>query len=133
MTAFPWLSALVTGIVINAVDVACTLVFAVKPWEAELRRQGLKPSKLTPPYYLAANFIGGLVLSFVYWQFAAAMGPGVHTAALASVLVWLVSRVYGGGHVVMGQMPLSIFAVMSTGLLVGYLAGGQVFRMLVRH
>jgi hypothetical protein len=119
--------------VINAVDVACTLLFAVKPWEAELRRQGLAPSMLTPPYYVAANFVGGVVLSFVYWHLSADLGPGVSTAALASVLVWLVSRVYGGGHVVMGQMPLRIFAVMSTGLLAGYLAGGQVFRILAHR
>ena len=81
---FPWLCALATGLVINAVDVACTLLFAVKPWEAELRRQGLAPSKLTPPYYIAANFIGGLVLSFVYWHLRATLGPGASTAALAS-------------------------------------------------
>lgn len=128
---FPWLPALVTGVVINAVDVCCTLLFAVKPWEAELRRQSLTPSKWTPPYYLFANFAGGLILSFVYFQFARSLGPGASTALLAALLVWLVSRVYGAGHVVMGQMPFRIFAVMSAGLGLGYVLGGQVFRLLL--
>jgi hypothetical protein len=130
---FPVLAALAAGLAINVVDIACTLIFAVKPWEAELRRQGLAPRALTPPYYIVTNFIGGIVLTFVYLQFAKAMGPGATTALAASLLIWFVSRIYGGGHVVMGQMPLRIFAVMSTGLGLGYVAGGQVLRALLSH
>lgn len=128
---FPWHYALVTGLVINIVDVVCTLLFAVKPWEAELRRQGLTPSKFTPPYYIATNFIGGIVLSLVYFQFTKSLPADTYTALLASGLVWLVTRIYGGGHVVMGQMPLRIFAIMSVGLGLGYILGGQVFRLLL--
>jgi hypothetical protein len=47
---FPLLAALGVGFVINALDISCTLLFAAKPWEAELRRQGLKPRNLTPPW-----------------------------------------------------------------------------------
>ncbi|MBC8042015.1 MAG: hypothetical protein IAF08_01095 [Rhizobacter sp.] len=43
-----------------------------------------------------------------------------------SLLLWGVSRLYGAGHVVMGQMPLWIFAVMSLGLLLGFVLGGLV-------
>jgi hypothetical protein len=128
---FPWLAALATGFVINLLDVGCTLMFAVKPWEAELRRQGLAPRKLTPPYYVTVNFIGGLLLTFVYLQFAGNMGPGVKTAFIASALLWLVTRIYGGGHVVMGQMPLKIFLLMSGGLGLGYVVAGQVARYLI--
>jgi hypothetical protein len=128
---FPWPAALAAGLVINVSDVAWTLLFAVKPWEAELKRQGIAPSKWTPPYYLFANFVGGLAMSLVYLALARATAPGPAAAFAASVLVWLVSRVYGGGHVVMGQMPFSIFAVMSAGLGLGYVAAGQVFRLLV--
>jgi hypothetical protein len=130
---FPVLAALAAGLAINVVDIAGTLIFAVKPWEAELRRQGLEPRALTPPYYIVTNFIGGIVLTFVYLQFAKAMGPGLTTALAASLLIWFVSRIYGGGHVVMGQMPLRIFSIMSTGLGLGYLAGGQVLRAMLGH
>jgi hypothetical protein len=128
--SFPWYHALVTGLVINVVDVGCTLLFAAKPWEAELLRQGLKPSKFTPPYYILTNFVGGVLLSFVYFQFAKSLPPSIFTALLAAVVVWLITRIYGGGHVVMGQMPWSIFVTMSAGLGLGYILGGQVFRLL---
>jgi hypothetical protein len=128
---FPIVPALAAGLAINVLDIACTLIFAVKPWEAELRRQGLEPRKTTPPYYILVNFIGGLILTFVYLQFARSLGSSVGSALLASLSLWAISRLYGGGHVVMGQMPLSIFLVMSSGLGVGYLAGGQVLRLLI--
>lgn len=128
---FAWSYALITGLAINVADVGCTLLFAAKPWEAELRRQGLTPSKFTPPYYVVTNFIGGIMLCFVYQQLAKANTPGVGTAFVASVVVWLITRIYGGGHVVMGQMPAKIFSIMSAGLGFGYIVGGQVLRLLL--
>jgi hypothetical protein len=56
---------------------------------------------------------------------------GVTTALISSLLVWFTTRVYSGGHVVMGQMPIGIFLIMSTGLGLGYIAGGQVLGMLI--
>jgi hypothetical protein len=128
---FPLLAALGAGFVINALDISCTLLFAAKPWEVELRRQGLKPRALTPPYYILTNFVGGLILTFVYLQFAKSLGSGITTALIASLLIWFVSRIYGGGHVVMGQMPTRIFLTMSAGLGIGYVAGGQVLNVLL--
>jgi hypothetical protein len=129
---FPFLIALATGLAINVLDICCTLLFAAKPWEAELRRQGLEPRNVTPPYYIVTNFIGGLLLTFVYIQFAKALGVGVFTALIASLLVWITTRIYGGGHVVMGQMPIAIFATMSTGLGLGYIAAGQLLAWLLK-
>jgi hypothetical protein len=131
--AFPVLTALAAGFIINLLDVSCTLLFAVKPWEIELRRQGLVPRKATPPYYVITNFVGGFILTFVYLQFAKAMGQGITTALVSSLILWLVTRMYGGGHVVMGQMPLKIFVMMSAGLGLGYIGGGQVIRLLLNQ
>jgi hypothetical protein len=128
---FPWLAALAAGFAINALDIGCTLLFAAKPWEAELRRQGLEPRNFTPPYYILTNFIGGLILTFVYVQFTKSLGLSVVTALISSLLVWFTTRIYGGGHVVMGQMPIGIFLIMSTGLGLGYVAGGQVLFWLL--
>lgn len=55
ITDFPWVYALIAGVVINVGDVGCTLIFAAKAWETELRRQGLVPSNWTPPYYVLVN------------------------------------------------------------------------------
>jgi hypothetical protein len=130
---FPLLAAIAAGFTINALDISCTLLFAAKPWEAELHRQGLKPRKLTPPYYILTNFVGGLILTFVYLQFAKTLGAGVTTALISSLLIWFVSRIYGGGHVVMGQMSVQIFLIMSIGLGIGYIAGGQVLSVLLGY
>jgi hypothetical protein len=131
ITEFPFLAALAAGFAINAFDISCTLLFAAKPWETELRRQGLEPRNFTPPYYILTNFIGGFILTFVYIQFAKSLGLGVTTAPISSLLVWITTRIYGGGHVVMGQMPIGIFLIMSTGLGLGYIAGGQVLNFLL--
>jgi hypothetical protein len=128
----PLLISLAAGLMINILDIACTLLFAAKPWENELRRQGLEPSGITPPYYIATNFVGGLILTFIYLQFAKTLGDGVITALFSSLLVWLTTRIYGGGHVVMGQMPITIFATMSTGLGLGYIAAGQLLAFLLK-
>jgi hypothetical protein len=127
-TEFPFLAALATGFSINALDIGCTLLFAAKPWEAELR---LEPRNFTPHYYILTNFIGGFILTFVYIQFAKSLGLGVTTALISSLLVWFTTRIYGGGHVVMGQMPIGIFLIMSTGLGLGYIAGGQLLGALL--
>ena len=127
---YPLLAALAAGLTINVVDVGCTLLFAAKPWEAELRRQGLEPRPVTPPYYVITNFIGGLLLAYVFLRFAESLGNSAATTVKASLVLWLTTRIYGGGHVVMGQMPPRIFAIMSTGLGTGYLAAGFVFRAL---
>jgi hypothetical protein len=115
MTAeFPVFAALAAGFAINALDIGCTLLFAAKPWEAQLRRQGLEPHNFTPPYYyISTNFMGGFILTFVSVQFAKSCGLGVTTTLTSSLLVWFTARVYGGGHVVMGQIPIRIFAMMS--------------------
>lgn len=130
MDGFSIWRAVVAGVVVTAVDVACTLLFAVRAWNAELARQGLKPSPLTPPYYVLANLIGGVLLTWFYGQLSVSMGPGASTALIASLLLWGISRIYGGGHVVMGQMPLRIYAIMSAGLGVGYVAAGQLLARL---
>jgi hypothetical protein len=126
------LISLAAGLMINVLDIACTLLFAAKHWENELRRQGLEPRSITPPYYIATNFVGGLILTFIYLQFAKTLGDGVITALFSSLLVWLTTRIYGGGHVVMGQMPITIFATMSTGLGLGYIAAGQLLAFLLK-
>jgi hypothetical protein len=128
---FPLIYTLAAGFAINALDIGCTLLFAAKPWETELRRQGLEPRNFTPPYYILTNFIGGFILTFVYVQFTKSLGLGITTALISSLLVWLTTRIYGGGHVVMGQMPIRIFLIMSAGLGLGYIAGGQVLGVLL--
>jgi hypothetical protein len=127
----PILVSLISGLLINLFDVGITVAFAATPWTTELRRQGISPNRWTPPYYVTTSFVAGALLVWLYPILAVARGPSVSTALVTSVLMWLLTRIYGAGHVVMRQMPLQIFAVMSSGLLLSFIAAGQVVRWLL--
>jgi hypothetical protein len=120
------ISGLLGGFFINLCDVTITVATVAKKWNAVLQRQGLKPSFFTPPYYVSASFIAGILLAWVIYIISAKYGLTRQTALVAPLLLWGTSRLYGAGHVIMGQMPLGIFLIMSLGLLLGFVAGGQV-------
>jgi hypothetical protein len=125
------LVSLLAGLLINLCDVTVTVATVATAWNAELGRQGIAPSPFTPPYYVGASFVAGALLVWLHRQLARSRGSSAATAIRASALLWGISRLYGGGHVVMGQMPLWIFAVMSSGLLLGFVVAGQVVRLLL--
>jgi hypothetical protein len=118
-------TAILAGVILNAADIAVTLLFTARPWNAVLLSQGLMPSAWTPPYYIIVNFIGAAVLLTTYRLLAQVEGTGAATALIASLSIWFVTRMYGGGHAVMGQMPVRLFAIMSAGLALGYVLAGQ--------
>jgi hypothetical protein len=120
------LGGLLGGLFINLCDVTVTVTTVAKKWNAVLQSQGLKPSPFTPPYYVSASFIAGIILAWTITVLAAKYGITRETALIASLLLFTISRLYGAGHVVMGQMPIKIFSIMSFGLLLGFIAGGQV-------
>jgi hypothetical protein len=120
------LGGLLGGLFINLCDVTITVTTVAKKWNAVLESQGIKPSPFTPPYYISASFIAGIILAWTITVLAEKYGITRETALIASLLLFTISRLYGAGHVVMGQMPLKIFSIMSFGLLLGFIAGGQV-------
>jgi hypothetical protein len=120
------LGGLLGGLAINICDVTITVTTVAKKWNAVLESQGIKPSPFTPPYYISVSFIAGIILAWTITIFSAKYGMTRQTALIASLLLFAISRLYGAGHVVMGQMPIKIFSVMSFGLLLGFVAGGQI-------
>jgi hypothetical protein len=119
------IGGLLAGLLINVCDVTVTVTTVAKKWNTVLASQGIKPSPFTPPYYITASFIAGIVLTWLISVLAAKYGLTRETALIASLLLWGISRLYGAGHVVMGQMPFSIFSVMSLGLCLGFIVAGQ--------
>lgn len=120
------LSFFLAGLTINAVDIGVTLLFAAKSWNKVLEGQGIRPSPLTPPFYILANFIGGGILIQAFFLIAPLAGSASLAALTASVSLWFVTRLYGLGHVMMRQMPWQLFAIMSGGLGAGYILAGQL-------
>jgi hypothetical protein len=120
------LGGLLAGFFINFCDVLITITTVADAWNKVLLGQGIAFNPMTPPYYIAASFLGGILLCWTISTLSFRYGLSRQTSLKAAFLLWGISRLYGMGHVVMGQMPLSIFATMSAGLLLGYIAGGQV-------
>jgi hypothetical protein len=120
------IGGLIGGFFINLCDVLITITTVADAWNKVLLGQGIAFNPMTPPYYIAASFMGGVFLCWTISTLSFRYELSRQTALRASFLLWGISRLYGMGHVVMGQMPLSIFATMSAGLLLGYIVGGQV-------
>jgi hypothetical protein len=120
------LGGLLGGFFINLCDVTVTVTTVAKKWNAVLESQGIKPSPFTPPYYVSASFIAGIILAWTISVFSAKYGMTRETAVIASLLLFSISRLYGAGHVVMKQMPIKIFSIMSFGLLLGFISAGQI-------
>jgi hypothetical protein len=128
------LGGLIGGFFINFCDVTITVATVADAWNAVLIGQGIAINPLTPAYYVSASFIAGIILCWTISTLSFRYGLTRQTALRASFLLWGISRLYGMGHVVMGQMPFSIFAIMSTGLLLGFIVGGQmIFSYLNRQ
>jgi hypothetical protein len=117
---------LLGGFFINLCDVLITVTTVADAWNGVLTNQGIAINPLTPAYYVSASFVAGIILCWTISTLSFRYGLSRETALKASFLLWTISRLYGMGHVVMGQMPLYIFATMSAGLLLGFIVGGQI-------
>jgi hypothetical protein len=120
------IGGLIGGFFINLCDVIITITTVADAWNKVLLSQGIAFNPMTPPYYIAASFIASILLCWTISTLSFKYGLTRQTALRASFLLWGMSRLYGMGHVVMGQMPLHIFVVMSLGLLLGFIVGGQI-------
>jgi hypothetical protein len=120
------IGGLIGGFFINFCDVTVTVTTVVNAWNQVLTNQGIAINPLTPAYYVSASFVAGIILCLTISTLSFRFDLTRQTALRASFLLWGISRLYGMGHVVMGQMPIHIFAVMSAGLLLGFVVGGQM-------
>jgi uncharacterized protein involved in cysteine biosynthesis len=120
------IAGLIGGFFINLCDVSVTVAFAAREWAKVLENQGINSNKFTPPYYVSASFVAGIVLAWTIVVLAFKYGLNPVTGVISSLFLYGISRLYGAGHVVMRQMPLKIFTIMSSGLLLGFLVAGQV-------
>jgi hypothetical protein len=120
------IGGLLGGFFINFCDVLITITTVADTWNQVLLGQGIAFNPMTPPYYITASFMAGILLCWTISTLSFRYELSRQTALKASFLLWGISRLYGMGHVVMGQMPLPIFVIMSSGLLLGFTVGGQV-------
>ena len=126
------LIGLLAGLIINIFDVSVTVLTVAKKWNEVLKKQGIDFTPFTPAYYVTASFVAGILLVWFSKILFMVYGMNRGVMLFAAISIWFITRLYGAGHVVMKQMPFKIFAVMSLGLLLGFVIAGQLVFSLIK-
>ena len=125
---------LLAGLVINISETILNLFVVAADMEAALKARNLPALGMSP-------IVGFVVLAFLFgiatvWLYAAVrprLGPGVKTAVITGVVVWLLAYLYSGlGMMFMGFFPTGLMILtLVWGLVevvVGSVAGAWVYK-----
>jgi hypothetical protein len=120
-------SGLVAGLVINA-----SAIFMV-PVVGHQMDEALKARNLPPmgggamAYFGVMSLLLGAVLLWLYAAIRPRFGPGPKTAALVSILVWLLAYFFANAsNVVFGFMPTQLTVIGTIWGLVELVVAGEV-------
>src|SRR6185503_10727346 len=84
---------LLAGVVFNIIDFLINGFLMVKDFAANAARLGLDPASQSSPdvitTWVIVDFILGLAVVFIYAAIRPRFGPGVKTALIAAVLLWI--------------------------------------------
>src|SRR5262245_53070237 len=84
---------LLAGVVFNAIDFLINGMLMMEEFNANVVRLGLDPASQQTPAVMATwiivDFIFGLVVVFTYAAIRPRFGPGVKTACIAGLVMWL--------------------------------------------
>lgn len=125
-------AGLVAGAIINVPDGIVSGVLVADAWRETLAARGLEPTGAVIPFYVAANFVAGIVLAWLVDALSARFGRGAMAPAAAVVLMLLLTRLFGFGHVLTGEETLGIFLAMAAGHLVGFIAAAFAVQAIAR-
>ena len=116
-------AGLLTGLIVNLVDVPNSAILVSPRWSAFLATQGIT---LNGPavggYFTVLHFVWGLVLMALTAWLSTRFSPS-RAAVLTTGTLLLVQRGFGFGSVVMGQMPLIIWLQFSWSFVLGTALG----------
>ena len=126
---------LVAGVVANAIDFV-TNMYVLAPDYAELAKaHNMDPAAFNTPAvavtWIVADFVFGLLLVWTYAAMRPRFGPGVSTAILAGLPIFLAPTVVIFGFTVMGMFTMTLFvkgtigAILST--FAAAIAGAAVY------
>ena len=126
---------LLAGLVANAFDFVTNTYILAADWSAWAASHGLDPAAMTAPKvagtWIAIDFIFGILLVWTYAAMRPRFGPGVKTAVLAGLVIYIAPTLVLFGFTMMGMMSLGLFvkgscsAIIST--LVASIAGAAIY------
>jgi hypothetical protein len=120
---------LLAGLIMNIVDAFTNGFVAGSRWEAEgralnaalMQRPGLAASSTGG--WIVVDFLLGILMVWLYAAMRPRFAPGVRTALVAAIVVWLATHLYFASYAFSGLYSWGLVAISSAGGLVGMLIG----------
>ena len=104
---------LVAGVVANAVDFVTNNYVLAADWQAWASQHNIDPAALTSPpvagTWIVVDFFFGLLLVWTYAAMRPRFGPGIQTACVAGLVVYLAPTMVLFGFTMMGMMTWAMF------------------------
>lgn len=125
---------LVCGLVINISETILNLLVVADDFEAVLKERNLPALGMTPIIaFVVLGFLLGVATIWLYAAMRPRLGPGVQTAVITGVVVWLLAYAYaslGLGFMGMFPMGLTIFTLVwgLVEVVAGAVAGAWVYK-----
>jgi len=127
---------LVAGLVANAIDFVTNTYILAADMEAWAASHNIDPATLTSGAvagtWVAIDFVYGLLLVFTYAAMRPRFGPGVRTAIIAGLVVFLAPTIVLAGFTQMGMLTTAMFvkgtiaAIVST--TAASVAGAAIYK-----
>ena len=119
---------LVAGVVANAIDFVNNTYVLGADMQAWAASHNIDPATLTSGAvagtWVVVDFIYGLLLVFTYAAIRPRFGPGVRTAIIAGLAVFLSPTIVLFGFTQMGMLTMPMFVKGTIGAIVATLAAG---------
>ena len=113
---------LVAGVVANAVDFVTNTYVLAADWQAWAAAHNIDPATLTSGTvagtWVVVDFVFGILLVWTYAAMRPRFGPGIQTAFLAGLAIYIAPTLVVFGFTMMGMMTMAMFVKGSCAAIV---------------
>jgi len=117
---------LVAGVVANAIDFVTNTYVLAPDWAAFAQGHNLDPNAMNSPAvaatWITVDFLFGWLMVWTYAAVRPRLGPGVSTALIVGLVIYLAPTLVLFGFTEMGLMTMTMFVKGSCGAIVSTLA-----------
>ena len=117
---------LVAGVVANVIDFVTNTYVLAPDWAAFAQGHNLDPNAMNNPTvaatWIVLDFLFGWLMVWTYAAMRPRLGPGVGTAVIAGLIIYIAPTLVLFGFTQMGLMTMAMFVKGSCGAIVSTLA-----------
>jgi hypothetical protein len=125
------------GVVASAVDFVTNNYVLAPDWQAWAASHNIDAAALTSGAvagtWTAVDFVFGIMLAFTYAAMRPRFGAGIHTALLASLIIYLAPTIVLFGFTMMGMLTMAMFVKGSIAAIVSTFGAGIVAAALYKE